>query len=47
MPKKKQQKREEAQARQQAYDAIPYHEKLAKAGDKEKAKLLAKGPNGV
>ena len=44
MPKKKQQKREEAQARQQAYNELTYHEKLKKAGDKEKAKLLAKGP---
>ncbi len=46
MPKKNQRKREEAEARQQAYNQVPYHEKLAKAGTKEKAKLLARGPNG-
>lgn len=36
------QRREAAEARQAKYDAMPMAEKLAKAGAKEKAKLLAK-----
>lgn len=35
-------KRTEAEARQAAYAKVPYETKLAQAGAKEKAKLLAK-----
>ncbi len=36
------QRREAAEARQAKYDALTLEQKLAKAGAKEKAKLLAK-----
>lgn len=35
-------KREEAAVRQAAYDLLPFGEKLAKAGKKQMAKLMAK-----
>lgn len=38
----REQKRKEAEARQAKYDALTLEQKLAKAGAKEKAKLLAK-----
>ena len=40
--KKKEQKREEARARQAAYDAKPIEEKMKNAGRKEFAKLVRK-----
>jgi hypothetical protein len=38
----KEQRRKEAQERQNKYNSLPLAEKLAGAGTKEKAKLLAK-----
>lgn len=38
----REQKRKAAEARQAAYDKLSLEEKLAKAGTKEKAKLLKK-----
>ena len=38
----KEQRRKDAQERQAKYAALPFEEKLARAGAKEKAKLLAK-----
>lgn len=39
---KRQQRRNEAEVRQAKYDSLTLAEKLAKAGAKEKAKLLKK-----
>ena len=44
--KTKQQKRLEAEARAEAYAKIPLAQKLAAAGEKEKAKLLKKQQEG-
>lgn len=40
--KSKEQKRKEAEARQQVYNALPLKDKLAKAGKKETKRLLEK-----
>ena len=39
---RRERKRKEAEVRQEAYNKLSLAEKLAKAGAKEKAKLLAK-----
>jgi len=39
---KRAEKRKVAEERQAKYDALSFEQKLAKAGSKEKAKLLAK-----